>query len=51
MDKNAVLSHNKKKQTFHSHAESSMEGYTVTYVNRQPTGICCMTRGTQTGAL
>ena len=31
--------------------ESSMEGYTQTQENRQPMGICCMTQGTQTGAL
>ena len=32
--------------------ESSMEAYTLTYVNRQPLGICCMgIQGTQTGAL
>ena len=29
--------------------ESSMEAYTLTYVNRQPMGICCMTQGTQPG--
>ena len=29
--------------------ESSMEAYALTYVNRQPMGICCMTQGTQTG--
>ena len=23
----------------------------ITYVNREPVGICCMTQGTQTGAL
>ena len=51
MDKNAIHSHNKKEQTLHSHAESCMEAYTLTYVNRQPMGICCMTQGTQTGAL
>ena len=51
MDKNAVHSHNKKEQTLHSHAESCMEAYTLTHVNRQPMGICCMTQGTQTGAL
>ena len=32
-------------------AESSMDAYTLTYVNRQPMGICWMTQGTQTGAL
>ena len=31
--------------------ESSMEAYTLTHVNRQPMGVCCMTQGTQTGAL
>ena len=31
--------------------ESSMDAYTVTYVNRQPMGICCMIQGTQTGSL
>ena len=31
--------------------ESSMDAYTLTYVNRQPMGICRMTQGTQTGAL
>ena len=31
--------------------ESSMDAYTLTYVNRQPMGICCMTQGMQTGAL
>ena len=31
--------------------ESSMEAYTLTFVNRWPMGICCMTQGTQTGAL
>ena len=31
--------------------ESSMGAYTLTYVNRWPMGICCMTQGTQTGAL
>ena len=51
MDKNAVHSHNKKEQTLHSHAESCMEAYTLTHVNRQPMGICYMTQGTQTGAL
>ena len=30
--------------------ESNMEIY-ITYVNRQPTGICCMSQETQTGAL
>ena len=29
--------------------ESSMEAYILTYVSRQPMGICCMTQGTQTG--
>ena len=32
-------------------AESSMDAYTLTYVNREPMEICCMTQGTQTGAL
>ena len=31
--------------------ESSIEVNTSTYVNRQPMGICCVTQGTQTGAL
>ena len=31
--------------------ESSMDSYTLTYVNREPVGICCMTQGTQTRAL
>ena len=31
--------------------ESSMDAYTLTYVNREPMEICCMTQGTQTGAL
>jgi len=31
--------------------ESSMGAYTLMYVNRWPMGICCMTQGTQTGAL
>ena len=31
--------------------ESSIEANTSTYVNRQPMGICCMTQGTQMGAL
>ena len=31
--------------------ESSMEAYTLTFVNRWPMGICCMTQGTQMGAL
>ena len=31
--------------------DSSMDAYTLTYVNRQPMGICCMTQGNQTGAL
>ena len=31
--------------------ESSMDAYTLTYVNRQSMGICCMTQGTQTGAV
>ena len=31
--------------------ESSMEEYTLTFVNRWPMEICCMTQGTQTGAL
>ena len=51
MDKNAVHSHNKKEQTLHSHAESCMEAYTLTHVNRLPMGICYMTQRTQTGAL
>ena len=31
--------------------ESSMEPSTLTHVNRQPIRNCCMTQGTQTGAL
>ena len=31
--------------------QSSMDAYTLVYVNREPMGICCMTQGTQTGAL
>ena len=31
--------------------ESSMEAYTLTYVTRQPMGICSMTQGNQTGDL
>jgi len=31
--------------------ERSMDACTPTFVNRQPVGICCMTQGTQTGAL
>ena len=31
--------------------KSSMDAYTLTYVNRQPMGIFCMTPGTLTGAL
>ena len=31
--------------------ESSIDACTLTHVNRQPMGICCMTQGTQTGAL
>ena len=31
--------------------ESSVDAYTLTYVNREPMGICWMTQGTQTGAL
>ena len=31
--------------------ESNMEAYTLTYVNKQPMGICCRTQGTQTGTL
>ena len=31
--------------------ESSMEIYTLLYLNREPVGICCMTQKTQTGAL
>ena len=30
---------------------SSMDACTLTYVNREPEGICWMTQGTQTGAL
>ena len=29
--------------------DSSMDAYTLTYVNRQPMGIFSMTQGTQTG--
>ena len=29
----------------------SMDVYTLTHVNRQPMGICCMTKGIQMGAL
>ena len=29
--------------------DSSMDAYTLIYVNRQPMGICCMTQGTQPG--
>ena len=29
--------------------EGSMDAHTLTYINRQPMGICCMTQGTQTG--
>ena len=32
-------------------AKSSMDAYTRIYANREPKGIGCMTRGTQTGAL
>jgi len=28
-----------------------MDAYTITYVNREPMGICSMTQGTQTGVL
>ena len=31
--------------------DSSMDAYTLTYINRQPMGICCMTQGIQTGTL
>ena len=31
--------------------ESSMDAYTLIYVNKQAIGICHMTQGTQTGAL
>ena len=31
--------------------DSSMDAYTLTYVNRQPMGICCMTQGIQSGTL
>ena len=31
--------------------ESSLEIYTLPYLNREPVGICCMTQKTQTGAL
>ena len=31
--------------------ENSMDAYTLTYVNRQPMGICYMTQRTQTGTL
>ena len=31
--------------------QSSMDAYTLVYVNREPMGICCTTQGTQTGAL
>ena len=31
--------------------DSSMDACTPKFVNRQPVGICCMTQGTQTGAL
>ena len=30
---------------------SSVEAYILTYVRRQPIGICCVAQGTQTGAL
>ena len=33
-----------------TNGESNMETYTLPYV-KQPMGICCMTQGTQTGAL
>ena len=29
--------------------EGSMDAHILTYVNRQPMGICSMTQGTQTG--
>ena len=31
--------------------ESSTDAFILTYVNSQPMGICCMTQGTQMGAL
>ena len=31
--------------------ESSMDSYTVTYVNRESMGICSMTQGIQIGTL
>ena len=31
--------------------ESSMDAYTLTYVNTELMGTCCMTQRTQTGAL
>ena len=31
--------------------ESSTDAWTPTLVTRQPVGICCLTQGTQTGAL
>ena len=31
--------------------ESSMDAYTLTYANRYPMGICCLTQGSQIGAL
>ena len=31
--------------------ESSMDAYTITYVNREPMGICSMTQKTQTASL
>ena len=34
-----------------TNGESSMDAYTLTYVYRQPKGICCMPQGTQTRAL
>ena len=34
-----------------TNGESSMEAYTLTYVNRQSMRICCMTQGTETRAL
>ena len=29
-----------------TNGESSMDAYTLTYVNREPMGICCMTQRT-----
>ena len=31
--------------------QSSMDAYTLAYVNREPMGICCTIQRTQTGAL